>query len=114
MLIGSTKLYYTNNSDKPQKVSPGHALQPKRSPVTLNRQEIFRLFAPDATCKNLTERPKAEEEIAVLIGSETLSVGQNLQDADYLINIDLPWNPMILEQRIGRIDRPKQHKAKNI
>ncbi|YAF99049.1 MAG: helicase-related protein (plasmid) [Nodularia sp. CChRGM 3473] len=114
MLIGSTKLYYANNSDKPQKVSPGHALQPKRSPVTLNRQEIFRLFAPDATCKNPTERPKPEEEIAVLIGSETLSVGQNLQDADYLINIDLPWNPMILEQRIGRIDRPKQHKAKNI
>ncbi|ODH03087.1 helicase [Nostoc sp. KVJ20] len=114
MLIGSTKLYYTNNSDKPQKVSPGQALQPKRSPVTLNRQEIFRLFAPDATCKNPTERPKPEEEIAVLIGSETLSVGQNLQDADYLINIDLPWNPMILEQRIGRIDRPKQHKAKNI
>lgn len=114
MLIGSTKLYYPSNSDQAQKVSPGHALQPKSSPVTLNRQEIFRLFAPDATCKNLTERPNPEEEIAVLIGSETLSVGQNLQDADYLINIDLPWNPMILEQRIGRIDRPKQHKAKNI
>ncbi|AVH74424.1 helicase-related protein [Nostoc sp. 'Lobaria pulmonaria (5183) cyanobiont'] len=114
MLIGSTKLYYPSNSEQAQKVSPGHVLQPKSSPVTLNRQEIFRLFAPDATCKNLTERPKPEEEIAVLIGSETLSVGQNLQDADYLINIDLPWNPMILEQRIGRIDRPKQHKAKNI
>ncbi|MGH2414728.1 MAG: C-terminal helicase domain-containing protein, partial [Microcystaceae cyanobacterium] len=60
------------------------------------------------------ERPQPEEEIAVLIGSETLSVGQNLQDADYLINIDLPWNPMILEQRIGRIDRPKQHRVENI
>lgn len=51
----------------------------------------------------------------VLIGSETLSVGQNMQDVDYLINIDLPWNPIVLEQRIGRIgrigriDRPKQH-----
>ncbi|MFN5863455.1 MAG: helicase-related protein, partial [Pseudanabaena sp.] len=54
------------------------------------------------------------DEVMVLIGSETLSVGQNLQDADYLINIDLPWNPMTLEQRIGRIDRPKQHKAENI
>jgi hypothetical protein len=50
----------------------------------------------------------------VLIGSETLSVGQNLQDADYLINIDLPWNPMMLEQRIGRIDRPKQHQTEKI
>lgn len=114
MLIGSTKLYYPNNSDKPQKVSPGNVLQPKGSPVTSNRESIFRLFAPDATCKNPTERPKTEEEISVLIGSETLSVGQNLQDADYLINIDLHWNPMILEQRIGRIDRPKQHKAEHI
>jgi Helicase conserved C-terminal domain len=50
----------------------------------------------------------------VLIGSETLSVGQNMQDADYLINIDLPWNPMVLEQRIGRIDRPKQHHPEKI
>ena len=50
----------------------------------------------------------------VLIGSETLSVGQNMQDADYLINIDLPWNPMVLEQRIGRSDRPKQHHPDNI
>ena len=50
----------------------------------------------------------------VLIGSETLSVEQNLQDADYLINIDLPWNPMVLEQRIGRIDRPKQHLCENL
>lgn len=114
MLMGSTKSYYSNNSDKPQKVSPGNVIQPKRSPTNLNRQNIFRLFAPDATCKNPTQRPKPEEEIAVLIGSETLSVGQNLQDADYLINIDLPWNPMILEQRIGRIDRPKQHKAEHI
>ncbi|PSB05562.1 helicase, partial [Pleurocapsa sp. CCALA 161] len=80
----------------------------------LKRQQIFRLFAPAATCRNPAERPQPEEEISVLIGSETLSVGQNLQDADYLINIDLPWNPMILEQRIGRIDRPKQRRVENI
>ncbi|WP_417040599.1 helicase-related protein [Cylindrospermopsis raciborskii] len=114
MLIGSTKLYYPDNSDKPQRVSPADVLQPKRGRVVSNRQSIFRLFAPHATCKSPEELPKPEEEIRVLIGSETLSVGQNLQDADYLINIDLPWNPMILEQRIGRIDRPKQHKTEHI
>ncbi len=114
MLIGSTKLYYPDNSDKPQRVNPADVLQPNRGRVVCDRQSIFRLFAPHATCKNLEELPQAEEEIKVLIGSETLSVGQNLQDADYLINIDLPWNPMILEQRIGRIDRPKQHKAEYI
>lgn len=115
MAIGSTKRYYPNNSaNNPIVVNPNNALKITNHQTNLKRQQIFRLFAPAANCKNPAERPKADEELAVVIGSETLSVGQNLQDADYLINIDLPWNPMILEQRIGRIDRPKQHQAKNI
>ncbi|AIE76085.1 helicase-related protein [Synechocystis sp. PCC 6714] len=75
----------------------------------IKRRELFRCFAPGATCENPADYPKRDEEINVLVGSETLSVGQNLQDANYLICIDLPWNPMVLEQRIGRIDRPKKH-----
>ena len=114
MAIGATKRYYPNNSDQPLQVNPNNALRGTRHQKGMKRQQIFRLFAPAATCKNPADRPKSEEELAILIGSETLSVGQNLQDADYLINIDLPWNPMVLEQRIGRIDRPKQHRAKNI
>ncbi len=114
MAIGSTKYYYQNDSSHPVKVGLHNALRGSYHQTNLQRQQIFRLFAPDATCKTAVERPKPEEELSVLIGSETLSVGQNLQDADYLINIDLPWNPMILEQRIGRIDRPKQHRAPNI
>ncbi|MBD2202688.1 helicase [Calothrix sp. FACHB-1219] len=114
MAIGSTKRYYPNNSEQQLQVTPYNILRGSSQKTGLKRQQIFRLFAPAATCKNATERPNQEEEIAILIGSETLSVGQNLQDADYLINIDLPWNPMILEQRIGRIDRPKQHKCQNI
>lgn len=114
MVIGSTKRYYPNNSDQPLKVNPNNALRGTRHQTGMKRQQLFRLFAPAATCKTAALRPRPEEEIAVLIGSETLSVGQNLQDADYLINIDLPWNPMVLEQRIGRIDRPKQHRAENI
>ncbi|KJH70220.1 helicase-related protein [Aliterella atlantica] len=112
MVIGATKTYYQHGS--PVKISPINALKGDRSQTNLKRQQIFRLFAPAATCKTEDERPKPTEELTVLIGSETLSVGQNLQDADYLINIDLPWNPMVLEQRIGRIDRPKQHKVENI
>jgi hypothetical protein len=114
MAIGSTKRYYPNNSERSLQVTPYNVLREKNHKTGLKRQQIFRLFAPVATCKTVAERPSKEEEISVLIGSETLSVGQNLQDADYLINIDLPWNPMILEQRIGRIDRPKQHKCKKI
>jgi ATP-dependent helicase YprA (DUF1998 family) len=114
MAIGSRKLYYKSDLDYPIKVSPNNAVKGTNQKTGLKRQQIFRLFAPAATCRNPAERPQPEEEIAVLIGSETLSVGQNLQDADYLINIDLPWNPMILEQRIGRIDRPKQHQVESI
>lgn len=114
MAIGSTKRYYPDNSNKVVTVSPHNILKGQQQRTGIKRQELFRLFAPVATCKNPVDRPKPEEELMVLIGSETLSVGQNLQDADYLINIDLPWNPMVLEQRIGRIDRPKQHRAKNI
>jgi hypothetical protein len=114
MAIGSSKLYYNSDLDYPIKVSPNNAVKKTNQKTGLKRQQIFRLFAPAATCKDTGDRPQPESEISVLIGSETLSVGQNLQDADYLINIDLPWNPMILEQRIGRIDRPKQHRVENI
>ena len=115
MAIGSSqKLYYPNESDSPIKVSQNNVLKSGNQRTGIKRQQLFRLFAPAATCKTTEEYPREQEEINVLVGSETLSVGQNLQDADYLINIDLPWNPMVLEQRIGRIDRPKQHQAENI
>jgi len=109
LAIGSHKSYFPSDSaSPPQRITP-HGYQKGTGQYTgLKRQDLFRLFAPAATCRNPSDRPKPELEIQVLIGSETLSVGQNLQDADYLINIDLPWNPMTLEQRIGRIDRPKQ------
>ena len=51
-------------------------------------------------------------EISVLIGTDAISTGQNLQDAGHVMTIELPYNPMRLEQRIGRIDRPKA-KGKN-
>lgn len=108
MAIGSTKAYFPAERDGPVRVSPHNLLRDKQELKGLKRQQLFRLFAPAATCRDQQDLPRPDAEISVLIGSETLSVGQNLQDADYLINIDLPWNPMILEQRIGRIDRPKQ------
>jgi hypothetical protein len=47
--------------------------------------------------------------IDILLCSDAAAEGLNLQSADLLINFDLPWNPMLLEQRIGRIDRIGQH-----
>ncbi len=114
MAIGSTKSYFPENAKSYLNFAPHNFIKYNRQTNGIKRQQLFRLFAPVATCKNPSDRPSPSDEVMVLIGSETLSVGQNLQDADYLINIDLPWNPMTLEQRIGRIDRPKQHKAENI
>lgn len=46
-----------------------------------------------------------KEEIDILIGTDCISEGQNLQDCDYLINYDIHWNPVRIIQRFGRIDR---------
>ena len=51
------------------------------------------------------ERNTEEPEIDVLIATDCISEGQNLQDCDYLINYDIHWNPVRLIQRFGRIDR---------
>lgn len=48
-------------------------------------------------------------KIDILLCTDAAAEGLNLQSADLLINFDLPWNPMMLEQRIGRIDRIGQH-----
>lgn len=50
-------------------------------------------------------RPCRETSIELLIATDVLSEGQNLQDAQYLINYDLHWNPVRMIQRAGRIDR---------
>jgi len=61
--------------------------------------------------KTITEKydqetaTKLKEEVNLLIATDCLSEGQNLQDADYLINYDIHWNPVRLIQRFGRIDR---------
>lgn len=49
--------------------------------------------------------PDAKEEIDILICTDCISEGQNLQDCDYLINYDIHWNPVRIIQRFGRIDR---------
>lgn len=65
------------------------------------RGHIIAQFAPVAS--GLSSPP--EQEIDVLISTDVLSEGQNLQDCGLLINYDLTWNPIRLVQRNGRIDR---------
>ena len=48
---------------------------------------------------------KIQKPIDILIATDCISEGQNLQDCDYLINFDIHWNPVRIIQRLGRIDR---------
>ena len=49
--------------------------------------------------------PNEPREIDILVGTDCISEGQNLQDCDYLINYDIHWNPVRIIQRFGRVDR---------
>ena len=69
----------------------------------VTRMSYIERFAPES---NLADDQRLEEkEIDMLVSTEVLSEGQNLQDCNYVINYDLPWNPMRIVQRTGRIDR---------
>lgn len=49
--------------------------------------------------------PESDADIDILIATDCISEGQNLQDCDYLVNYDIHWNPVRIIQRFGRIDR---------
>ncbi|MCL4518109.1 MAG: phospholipase D-like domain-containing protein [Thaumarchaeota archaeon] len=67
-----------------------------------DRIKILREFAPKA---NNPEKIFVRKESDLLISTDVLSEGQNLQDCNYIVNYDLPWNPMKIVQRVGRVDR---------
>ncbi len=70
----------------------------------LDFNKVLTLFSPISK-ESATLYPHLKEEIDVLIATDCISEGQNLQDCDYLINYDIHWNPVRIIQRFGRIDR---------
>ncbi len=70
---------------------------------TSTKINYLKRFAPNAN--NGDEVVKKLGSIEILISTDALSEGVNLQDADAVINYDLPWNPMIIVQRVGRVNR---------
>ena len=66
--------------------------------------EILTNFSPKSK-ERANIDPDAVDEIDILICTDCISEGQNLQDCDYLINYDIHWNPVRIIQRFGRIDR---------
>ncbi|MCI5669779.1 MAG: helicase-related protein [Candidatus Enterosoma sp.] len=69
-----------------------------------NAEEILTLFSPLSKEKAI-KMPNDNRNIDILIATDCLSEGQNLQDCDECINYDIHWNPVRIVQRFGRIDR---------
>lgn len=65
------------------------------------RDRILKKFSPKSNNGEITNSDCGQ----VLVSTDVLSEGQNLQDCNYIINYDLPWNPMKIVQRVGRVDR---------
>lgn len=70
--------------------------------ATLNN--VLTCFSPISKSRDVL-MPESKTEIDVLIATDCISEGQNLQDCDYLVNYDIHWNPVRIIQRFGRIDR---------
>ena len=69
---------------------------------TLNN--LLTCFSPVSKNRDVL-MPGSTTEIDILIATDCISEGQNLQDCDYLVNYDIHWNPVRIIQRFGRIDR---------
>jgi superfamily II DNA/RNA helicase len=70
-----------------------------------NKQDVIQRFAPEASGYQQTLAESGKSELQYVIATDTLSEGVNLQDVSVQISFDLPWNPMRIVQRVGRIDR---------
>lgn len=70
--------------------------------ATLNN--VLTCFSPVSKDRDVL-MPESKTEIDVLIATDCIAEGQNLQDCDYLVNYDIHWNPVRIIQRFGRIDR---------
>jgi SNF2 family DNA or RNA helicase len=80
----------TNKTNLPMCKTDLSSLLINFSPKSKKREQVF---------------PDQRDEIDVMICTDCISEGQNLQDCDYLINYDIHWNPVRIIQRFGRIDR---------
>ena len=71
---------------------------------------MFNGSVPSRKRKNLVERFKKDPACRLFLSTDAGGVGLNLQNASAVVNLDQPWNPAVLEQRIGRVHRLGQHR----
>jgi SNF2 family DNA or RNA helicase len=79
--------------------------QPKGYQQHTEFNHILTNFSPISKQRARMSKMPQEGEIDLLIASDCISEGQNLQDCDFLVNYDIHWNPVRIIQRFGRIDR---------
>ena len=73
--------------------------------------QILTNFSPESKQRARIKAMPQDEEIDLLIATDCISEGQNLQDCDTVVNYDIHWNPVRIIQRFGRIDRLKSPNA---
>ncbi len=87
----------------------------KENKTTFGKNEFTNIltnFSPVSKNRDKIKAMKQDEDIDILIATDCISEGQNLQDCDCLINYDIHWNPVRIIQRFGRIDRIGSRNAK--
>ena len=73
--------------------------------VPNDTQSILSCFSPKAKDRDLIAPSLTNKNIDILIATDCISEGQNLQDCDCVVNFDIHWNPVRIVQRFGRVDR---------
>jgi len=87
-----------------------HKILQDRLKLSKCNHVLFHGSIPSPKRKDLIRQFKTDPDCRVFLSTDAGGVGLNLQNASVVINMDLPWNPAVLEQRIGRIHRLGQHK----
>ncbi len=103
-IYNSLKGYFKSNYNINTALITGTSRKCNTKEVPSDLNTILTCFSPRS--KNKAQIfPNINAEIDLLIATDCISEGQNLQDSDYLINYDIHWNPVRIIQRFGRIDR---------
>ncbi|MEX2285019.1 MAG: DEAD/DEAH box helicase, partial [Gemmatimonadota bacterium] len=97
-----TAVYVWRDLLRHSRVGLVHGSEARLGTQRAARSTVIECFAPRANGARL---PHERMRLDVLVATDVLSEGLNLQDASTVISYDLPWNPVTLMQRIGRVDR---------
>ncbi len=73
--------------------------------VPSQMQEVLACFSPVSKERDVVAPRLVGKDVDIVIATDCISEGQNLQDCDYLVNYDIHWNPVRIVQRFGRVDR---------